>query len=113
LGFYRVEFADLIVLCDDVNLPLGKIRIRAEGGHGGHNGLRDIQNKLGSTIYPRVRLGVGGPSEANLSGYVLGKFRPHEMTEAKMMVDDAVDAVWSWVKDGIQVCMNRFNGPVK
>ena len=113
LGFYRVEFTDLIVLCDDVNLPLGKIRIRAEGGHGGHNGLRDIQNKLGSTNYPRVRLGVGGPSEANLSGYVLGKFRPHEMTETKMMVDDAVDAVWSWVKDGIHVCMNRFNGPVK
>jgi peptidyl-tRNA hydrolase, PTH1 family len=113
LGFYRVEPVDLIVLCDDVNLPLGKIRVRSEGGHGGHNGLRDIQAKLGSTSYPRIRLGVGGPGESNLSGFVLGKFRSNEFSEAKMMIDDAIDAVWCWVRDGIHVCMNRFNGPVK
>lgn len=87
--------------------------MRSEGGHGGHNGLRDIQAKLGSTSYPRIRLGVGGPGESNLSGFVLGKFRSNEFSEAKMMVDDAIDAVWCWVRDGIHVCMNRFNGPVK
>ncbi len=112
LGFYKVELDSLLVICDDVNLPLGKMRVRSEGSHGGHNGLRDIQNKVGGIVYPRMRIGVGGGSQANLAGYVLGKFKPDEVTEAKMTVDDAADAVWCWVKDGIQNCMNRFNGPV-
>src|SRR5919202_2940090 len=61
LDFYQVPPEDLLVICDDVNLPLGKLRVRARGSHGGHNGLRDIQSHLGTTDYPRLRIGVDAP----------------------------------------------------
>src|SRR5215510_12447315 len=63
LDFYQVPAADLLVVCDDINLPLGKLRFRARGSHGGHNGLRDIQNHLGTAEYARLRVGVGAPPE--------------------------------------------------
>ncbi len=61
VDFYQVELTDLLIVCDDINLPLGKLRFRARGTHGGHNGLRDIQNHLGTTEYSRLRIGVGAP----------------------------------------------------
>src|SRR5947209_15914941 len=61
VDFYQVPLEDLLVVCDDINLPLGKLRVRARGTHGGHNGLRDIQNHLGTTEYARLPLGVGAP----------------------------------------------------
>src|SRR6266404_3349552 len=61
LDFYQVEAADLLVVCDDINLPLGKLRARAKGSHGGHNGLRDIQSHLGTAEYARIKIGVGDP----------------------------------------------------
>src|SRR5438445_7490139 len=77
LEFYQLPCADLLVVCDDVNLPLGKLRFRARGSHGGHNGLRDIQNHLGTTEYPRLRIGVDAPGE-DMVDHVLGRFRPSE-----------------------------------
>lgn len=107
--FYKVELADLFVVCDDVNLPLGKLRVRARGTHGGHNGLRDIQNHLGTTEYNRLRIGVGAAGEGELVDHVLGRFRPSE----KPLIEDALilamQAVVVWVQQGIDVCMNRFN----
>jgi PTH1 family peptidyl-tRNA hydrolase len=108
LDYYQVETEDLFVLADDINLPLGKLRIRRKGTHGGHNGLRDIQNHLGTTEYARLRLGVGGPADDAID-HVLGKFRPAE----KPVIEDAVirsaQAVVVWVRRGIEVCMNEFN----
>jgi PTH1 family peptidyl-tRNA hydrolase len=107
--FYKVELGDLLVVCDDVNLPLGKLRVRAKGTHGGHNGLRDIQNQLGTTEYARLRIGVGAAGEGELVDHVLGRFRPSE----KPVIEDAltlsVQAVAVWIQQGIEVCMNRFN----
>src|SRR5579883_3486493 len=71
VDFYQVALTDLLVVCDDFNLPLGKLRIRARGTHGGHNGLRDIQNHLGTTEYSRLRVGVGAPPEEGAVDYVL------------------------------------------
>src|SRR5207253_9149466 len=86
VDFYQMPLADLLVVCDDFNLPLGKLRIRARGSHGGHNGLRDIQNHLGTTEYARLRLGVGAPPEEQAVDHVLGRFRPSE----RPVIDDAV-----------------------
>src|SRR5215510_11231825 len=78
VDFYQLPLEDLLVVCDDINLPLGKLRFRARGTHGGHNGLRDIQNHLGTTEYARLRIGVGAPPEEGAVDYVLGRFRPSE-----------------------------------
>src|SRR5207237_483043 len=71
LDFYQVPVENLLVVCDDINLPLGKLRFRARGTHGGHNGLRDVQNHLGTTEYSRLRIGVGAPPEEGAVDYVL------------------------------------------
>lgn len=110
LDFYKVELADLLVVCDDVNLPLGKLRFRARGTHGGHNGLRDIQAHLGTNEYARLRIGVGGPDADDMVDHVLGRFRPGEKAVIVEAIADAVAGVCLWLREGIEVCMNRYNG---
>jgi PTH1 family peptidyl-tRNA hydrolase len=110
LDFYQVPPAELLVVCDDVNLPLGKLRARARGTHGGHNGLRDIQNHLGTTEYPRLRVGVGAPQEADMVDHVLSRFRPSERPLIEEAVVAAAQAVGVWVHRGIEACMNQYNG---
>src|SRR6185436_13750304 len=78
VDFYQADLDNLLVVCDDFNLPLGKLRFRAKGTHGGHNGLRDIQNHLGTTAYARLRIGVDAPDDADAIDHVLGRFRPSE-----------------------------------
>ena len=76
LDFYQLPVSDLLVVCDDINLPLGKLRFRARGTHGGHNGLRDIQNHLGNTEYSRLRIGVDAPAGGREAiDHVLGRFQ--------------------------------------
>jgi PTH1 family peptidyl-tRNA hydrolase len=97
-------------VCDDINLPLGKLRFRARGTHGGHNGLRDIQAHLGTTEYARLRLGVDAPDEhGEAVDHVLGKFRPTEKPAIKQAVEIAVEGVVLWVHQGIAKCMNQYN----
>jgi len=109
VDFYQVEPADLLVVCDDINLPLGKLRARARGTHGGHNGLRDIQNHLGTTEYARLRVGVGAPAE-DAVGHVLGRFSAAERAVMGDAVARAAQAVGVWVHRGIEACMNEYNG---
>ncbi len=109
LDFYQVERTDLLIVCDDINLPLGKLRFRARGTHGGHNGLRDIQNHLDSTDYCRLRIGVGAPPEEGLVDYVLGRFRPSEKPMIRDAIEMAVQGVVLWVRQGIEPCMNQYN----
>jgi len=110
VDYYQVSLKDLLVVCDDVNLPLGKLRIRARGSHGGHNGLRDIQLHLGTSEYARLRIGVGSSEGADLIDHVLGRFRPSE----RAIVDDAValgvQAVMTWAVHGVEAAMNEYNG---
>jgi len=110
LAFYQLPLTDLLVVCDDINLPLGKLRVRSKGTHGGHNGLRDIQNHLGTTEYARLRLGVDSPRDDAVD-HVLGRFSAAE----RRVIDDAVllaaQAVLVWASRGVEACMNQYNGP--
>jgi PTH1 family peptidyl-tRNA hydrolase len=110
VDFYQLELGNLLVVCDDINLPLGKLRFRARGTHGGHNGLRDIQNHLGTTAYGRLRIGVGAPALEDAVEYVLGRFRPTERPVIEEALERAAQAVVFWVDKGIVDCMNQYNG---
>ncbi|HOZ48337.1 MAG TPA: aminoacyl-tRNA hydrolase [Candidatus Hydrogenedentes bacterium] len=101
---------DLLVIADDVNLPLGKIRIRRGGSAGGHNGLKSIGERIGTTEFPRLRLGVGRNEVSDgLIGHVLGRFRPDEAPMVEDMVALGAEAVVCVVRDGLDRAMNRFN----
>jgi peptidyl-tRNA hydrolase, PTH1 family len=110
VDFFQVELGDVLVICDDINLPLGKLRFRARGTHGGHNGLRDIQAHLGTTAYPRLRIGVDAPNtEGQAVDHVLGRFRPSERPVIDEAVAQAVEGVVLWARHGIEKCMNQYN----
>lgn len=111
LDFYKLAPADLLVVCDDFNLPLGKLRVRAKGSHGGQNGLRNVQDQLGTDAYARLRIGVGQPQAGEAVDFVLSRFRPAERKAVEEAVATAAQAVLAWVKGGVEAAMNRFNGP--
>jgi PTH1 family peptidyl-tRNA hydrolase len=110
MDFYKAPIEDLLVVCDDFNLPLGKIRARAKGSDGGHNGLRDIENHLATTSYSRLRIGVGSPEEGKAVDFVLGRFSPGERPVIEDAIARAGQGAVVWMKQGIQVCMNQYNG---
>jgi PTH1 family peptidyl-tRNA hydrolase len=109
VDFYHLPLEDLLVVCDDINLPLGKLRVRARGSHGGHNGLRDIQNHLGTNEYARLRIGVDAPGQGDTVDHVLGRFRPTELAVIRDAVATAAQAVGMWINKGVAVCMNQYN----
>jgi PTH1 family peptidyl-tRNA hydrolase len=110
VDFYHLALDDLLVVCDDVNLPLGKLRFRAKGTHGGHNGLRDIQSHLGTTAYNRLRIGVDAPGTDDMVYHVLSRFKPGERKVIGESVATAAQGVDLWVREGINKCMNQYNG---
>jgi peptidyl-tRNA hydrolase, PTH1 family len=99
---------DLLVVTDDVDLPLGRLRLRREGSAGGHNGLRDIIGTLGTDEFSRLRVGVGRAGEA--ASHVLATFRPDERELATEMVAVGADAAERWLREGIEAAMNEYNG---
>src|SRR3954451_25030588 len=113
MRFYQLGLADLLVVCDDLNLPLGKLRIRGGGSDGGQKGLRDISAQLGTDDYARLRLGIGQRGELDASDYVLGRFRASERAAIEDATIAATQAVAVWVAQGIDAAMNRFNGNAK
>ncbi len=111
VSFYKLSPEDIIVVCDDINLPVGSVRIRAKGSDGGQKGLRSIIYQLGYDNFTRVRVGVGQkPAQWDLAKYVLSKFTEEENTDIIKGITDAGDAVAMIVKDGsTQQAMNTFN----
>ena len=101
--------ADLIVVCDDVNLELGAIRIRARGSAGGHRGLQSIIDKLGTEGFNRLRMGIGAGRAKPLKDYVLSVFRSSEKKLLKETVDRAAEALGVWLYEGTDAAMNKFN----
>lgn len=105
------EWPGLLVVSDDVNLPLGKLRFRPEGSAGGHNGLKDIEKALGGRGYPRLRLGVGAPpGRCDRADYVLGRFASDEMPEVEHMLKTGVRAVVDWMELGMDAVRGKYNG---
>lgn len=99
----------LIVVCDDVAIDFGQLRIREGGSSGGHNGLKNIEAHLGSQKYPRLRVGVGNHKGHNLADYVLGKFSATEEAEMPKILEKAVSALNLWLEEGTMKAMNQFN----
>ena len=109
-GYYKIEIPEVFVVTDDVNLPLGRLRARARGSEGGHNGLRSVAEQLGTLEYPRLRVGVGrGDARRELADHVLAGFDPDEQIEIERAVERAADAADVFIVDGIAKVMNTFN----
>jgi PTH1 family peptidyl-tRNA hydrolase len=114
VDFYKLAVTDLLVVCDDIALPLGKLRARAKGSDGGQKGLRSIEQQLGTTEYSRLRIGVGAPGEhLDAADHVLSRFKPGERKEVEDAIAQGAQAVLLWIRQGIDVCMNRVNGEPK
>jgi PTH1 family peptidyl-tRNA hydrolase len=110
IEFYKLELADLLVVCDDFNLPLGKLRFRRDGSAGGQNGLADVIRRLGTEEFSRLRLGIGPvPEHWDAADFVLGKFTKADREVSQETIARAADGVECWVTDGIAASMNRFN----
>jgi PTH1 family peptidyl-tRNA hydrolase len=100
----------LLVICDDIALPLGQIRLRASGSDGGHNGLKSIIERLNTTDFPRLRMGVGPvPPRVDAAEFVLAEFLPEEEEAVAAMIKDAAACAESWLFDGIGKAMSKFN----
>ena len=109
VGFYKLNIADVLVVTDDMDLEPGRIRIRARGSAGGHNGLADIIDKLGTNEFARCRIGIGRSHEQEAVDFVLDKPAEAETPLLKAAIDRARDAVLCWIAYGIETAMNQFN----
>ncbi|MFN0052250.1 MAG: aminoacyl-tRNA hydrolase [Planctomycetales bacterium] len=112
VDFFQLVPADVLVVCDDLNLPLGKLRIRKSGSAGGQKGLANILQHLGTEAVPRLRIGIDPPPGGrDAADYVLDRFSKAEAALMVTAVGQAADAVACWLREGIDQAMNRFNAP--
>ena len=108
--FYKIEHSDLLIVCDDFNLPLARLRLRAKGTAGGQNGLADILRRLGTDEIPRLRIGIGAPPPGrDPAGFVLSKFTKDEQPVISEALERAAAAAVLWVESGIAEAMNKYN----
>ena len=108
--FYKIPHEDLLIVGDDLNLPLGKLRFRGDGSSGGQKGLEDIIRRLGTDRIPRLRVGIGSPPGGReAADFVLGKFTKVEQPEIEEAIWRAADAIVVWAREGLAVSMNRYN----
>jgi PTH1 family peptidyl-tRNA hydrolase len=111
-SYYRVPLAAILVVYDELDIPFGVIRLREKGSAGGHNGMRSLIQHLGSD-FPRLRLGIGRPpGRMDPAAFVLQDFGGDELPLVSEMLTTAVEAIEVFVRDGIQLAMSRYNGPV-
>jgi PTH1 family peptidyl-tRNA hydrolase len=107
--YHRIPPESLLVVADDVSLPLGAIRIRTKGSSGNHGGLESIIAHLNTEEFPRLRIGVDRDARRELADYVLSRFSPEEEEVLAGILDVAVEAVRTWIQEGIEPSMNRYN----
>ena len=107
--FYKIPADHVIVISDDISLPLGKLRVRGSGSAGGHNGLKNIIAHLGTDAFPRVKVGVGAP-EHDIVDWVIGPFTANERKVIDGVLDRALGAAECIITDGVSAAQNRYNG---
>ena len=108
--FYKLSPEDdLLVIVDDTALACGSLRLKPGGGSGGHNGLNDASQRLGTDKWARLRIGIDPPGDIPLTNYVLGRFRPEQKILVEPTLDDAADAVAIWARQDLDSAMNQFN----
>ena len=108
-NFYKIPADHVIVISDDISLPLGKLRVRGSGSAGGHNGLKNIIAHLGTDAFPRVKVGVGAP-EHDIVDWVIGPFTANERKVIDGVLDRALGAAECIITDGVSAAQNRYNG---
>lgn len=108
--FYRIDNHDLLIVCDDINLPVPRLRFRSRGSSGGQKGLGDIIRVLGTEEIPRLRFGIGpAPERWDVSDFVLSRFTAEEQDVVTAAIQRAADAAADWASQGMQYCMNQYN----
>lgn len=110
INFYKLDTEKLIVIYDDIDLEVGKLRIRGKGSAGTHNGMRSTIYEIQSDQFPRVRIGIGKPQHGDLADYVIGRFSQEEREIVNLTIKRAAEAIESAVKEGINMAMSRYNG---
>ena len=109
--YYKVDLDNIIVIYDDIDLDVGKLRIRKKGSAGTHNGMRSIVKCLGSGDFPRVRVGVSKPMKGqDLADFVLSRFRKEEQADLEVGLEKAYKAVEAMIKENVDIAMNKYNG---
>ena len=109
IEYFNIEIEKILVICDDVNLPLGTVRLRKKGSAGGHNGLKNIIFNLATFEFPRLKLGVGAATN-DLVSHVLGRFNEDEFKVIKKSIELSEEIIDCFIKEGIDSAMNKFNG---
>ena len=109
LQFYKLTLSDLLVVHDDLDIPFGKVKLKDGGGHGGHNGLRSLQQQLGSGQFARLRVGIGRPVKGDAADYVLSPFSKDEMAGLPLLLDGVVDLLGLVLREGLPKAMSLFN----
>ena len=113
LRYYKVPIENLLVAYDDVDLPLGTLRLRPKGGSGGHKGVASIINQLGTTEFPRLRVGIDRPpGRMDAAAYVLRDFSPAETPVLEEVLDLGIEAALTFVTRGLETAMNQYNGEI-
>ena len=111
VAFHKLALENVLVVVDDLALPLGRLRIRSKGSGGGHNGLTDIIEALGEDGFARLRIGIESTEDGHAVDHVLGSFSEEEEQRVGPAILRAADAVACWLVDGVEAAMNQFNGP--
>jgi PTH1 family peptidyl-tRNA hydrolase len=109
--FYKIPTEQILIICDDLDIPFGTLRLRKSGSSGGQNGMKHILQRLGTQDINRIRVGIGRPpGRMNPADYVLTPFKGEEEIGAVEMIDRAIKATETWLTEGIDAAMNRYNG---
>lgn len=109
IHWHKLDIQDMMVIYDDMDLPLGTIRMRASGGSGGHKGIKSIIDRMATSEFARTRIGIGRPADREAAEWVLGRFSPAEKEQIEQTVKRAADAVERWINSGIIEAMNAYN----